>query len=62
MNNSPQKPLSHDDRGHVRRLMIFLALVYVAEGLGQVSGLISQPLNYYLKTVFGWGPDKRLST
>jgi len=57
MTNSP-KPLNHDDRGHVRRLMIFLALVYVAEGLGQVSGLISQPLNYYLKTVFGWTPDK----
>ena len=27
----------------------FFALVYVVEGLGQIGGLISQPLNYYLK-------------
>jgi MFS family permease len=38
--------------------MIFLALVYVAEGLGQVAGLINQPLTYYLKSVFGWAPDR----
>ena len=30
------------------------ALVYVVEGLGQVVGLISQPLTYYLKEVHGW--------
>jgi MFS family permease len=37
-------------------LLIFFALVYVVEGLGQVVGLISQPLNYYLKEVYGWTP------
>ena len=33
--------------------MLFFALVYVVEGLGQTSALIAQPLNYYLKQVFG---------
>ncbi|MBV8090325.1 MAG: hypothetical protein JO139_12270, partial [Alphaproteobacteria bacterium] len=36
--------------------MLFFALVYVVEGLGQTGGLIAQPLNYYLKLVFGWTP------
>jgi MFS family permease len=40
----------------VGRLMLFFALVYVVEGLGQTGGLIAQPLNYYLKQVFGWTP------
>jgi len=37
-------------------LLWFFALVYVVEGLGQIGGLISQPLNYYLKQVHGWTP------
>jgi len=36
--------------------MVFFALVYVVEGLGQTGGLIAQPLNYYLKQTFGWTP------
>ena len=28
----------------------------MVEGLGQVGGLIAQPLNYYLKTAQGWTP------
>lgn len=40
----------------MRRLMLFFALVYVVEGVGQTGGLIAQPLNYYLKQVFGWTP------
>jgi hypothetical protein len=36
--------------------MLFFALVYVAEGVGQTGGLIAQPLNYYLKQTFGWTP------
>src|SRR3984885_12715316 len=40
----------------IGHLLIFFALVYVVEGLGQVVGLISQPLNYYLKEVQGWTP------
>jgi MFS family permease len=36
--------------------MLFFALVYVVEGVGQTGGLIAQPLNYYLKQTFGWTP------
>ena len=36
--------------------MVFFALVYVVEGLGQTGGLIAQPLNYYLKQTFEWTP------
>lgn len=38
------------------QLLIFFGLVYVVEGLGQVVGLVSQPLTYYLKEVQGWTP------
>jgi len=44
------------EAGTIRRLLLFFALVYVVEGLGQIVGLISQPLNYYLKEVHGWNP------
>jgi MFS family permease len=44
------------DSQPVTRLLVFFALVYVVEGLGQVVGLISQPLNYYLKETQGWTP------
>ena len=47
---------SDTDAGAVKRLLLFFALVYVVEGLGQIVGLISQPLNYYLKEVHGWNP------
>jgi MFS family permease len=40
----------------IRRLMLFFALVYVVEGLGQTGGLIAQPLAYYLKETFAWTP------
>jgi predicted MFS family arabinose efflux permease len=40
----------------VKRLLVFFALVYVVEGLGQIVGLIAQPLNYYLKEVHGFSP------
>lgn len=36
------------------RLLLFFALVYVVEGVGQVGGLIAQPLSFYLKQVHGW--------
>ena len=45
-----------NDKAAIGRLLLFFALVYVVEGLGQVVGLISQPLNYYLKEVHGWSP------
>ncbi len=44
------------ERRQMRRLMLFFALVYVVEGLGQAGGLIAQPLNYFLKQVYGWTP------
>jgi BT1 family len=46
-------PASSSARSSMTRLLWFFALVYVAEGSG---GLISQPLNYYLKQVHDWTP------
>ncbi len=43
-----------DHKRTINRLLLFFALVYVVEGLGQLVGLIAQPLNYYLKEVQGW--------
>jgi len=43
-------------RQSVGRLLFFFALVYLVEGLGQIGGLIAQPLNYYLKEAQGWTP------
>jgi MFS family permease len=41
----------------MRHLMIFFALAYFTEGTGQVqTGIIYQPLYYYLKQVFHWTP------
>ena len=36
--------------------MVFFALVYVVEGIGQTGGLIAQPLNYFLKQIYEWTP------
>src|SRR5215470_20415709 len=47
---------SPPQRADFKRLMLFFALVYVVEGIGQADGLISQPLNYYLKQVYQWTP------
>jgi predicted MFS family arabinose efflux permease len=45
-----------ESKADVSQLLIFFGLVYVVEGLGQVVGLISQPLTYYLKEVHDWTP------
>ena len=45
-----------EQRTGIKRLMVFFALVYLTEGLGQTDGLIAQPLNYYLKQVYQWTP------
>ena len=42
------------EQSRVRRLMVFFAVIYLAEGICQSDGLISQPLNFYLKQVHGW--------
>jgi predicted MFS family arabinose efflux permease len=56
--NEPSLPSNAlpEDKTARDRLLLFFALVYVVEGLGQIVGLISQPLNYYLKEVQGWTP------
>jgi len=36
--------------------MLFFAVVYAGEGIGQTGRLIAQPLNYFLKEVHGWSP------
>jgi MFS family permease len=45
-----------EDSRQISQLMVFFAVVYVAEGVGQSGGLIAQPLNYFLKQTFGWTP------
>jgi predicted MFS family arabinose efflux permease len=45
-----------DQGRQIRRLMLFFALVYVVEGIGQTGGLIAQPLSFFLKQTFGWTP------
>jgi predicted MFS family arabinose efflux permease len=52
----PPTPIQAEphERRLVNRLLLFFALVYVVEGLGQIGGLISQPLTYYLKQTHGW--------
>jgi len=53
---SPPADARPSDRGLTTHLLIFFALVYVVEGVGQVGGLIAQPLSYYLKQAQGWTP------
>jgi MFS family permease len=53
---SLQRDKSPIDKALMHRLMLFFAVVYVVEGLGQTGGLVAQPLNYYLKEVHGWTP------
>ena len=43
-----------EDRRVINRLLVFFAVVYVVEGVGEVDGLIEQPLSFYLKEVHGW--------
>jgi MFS family permease len=53
---SPDAPAR--DHSAINRLLLFFAIVYVVEGLGQVGGLIAQPLSFYLKQVQGWTPSE----
>jgi MFS family permease len=52
---SPQADVQAHDRS-VSRLLLFFSFVYAVEGLGQVEGLIAQPLSFYLKQEHGWTP------
>ncbi|MFZ0608741.1 MAG: hypothetical protein WAM75_13835, partial [Xanthobacteraceae bacterium] len=51
--SAAEAPTSKEAIGH---LLVFFSLVYLVEGLGQVVGLISQPLTYYLKQEHNWTP------
>src|SRR5579872_5928645 len=45
-----------EDRAAVRQLMLFFAIVFAVEGVGQARvGVILQPLTFYLKSN-GWTP------
>lgn len=46
---------TRSDSDSVRRLMLFFAVVYTVEGIGQAKvGIVWQPLTYFLKTQYGW--------
>ncbi|MBV9251521.1 MAG: MFS transporter [Acetobacteraceae bacterium] len=41
----------------IRRMMLFFAVVYTVEGIGQAKvGVMWQPLTNFLKSVHGWSP------
>ncbi len=49
--------LSASESNSVRRLMLFFAVVYTVEGIGQAKvGIVWQPLLHFLKEVHGWTP------
>lgn len=50
--------LETDQGGNsVRRLMLFFAVVYTVEGIGQAKvGIVWQPLTHFLKEVYSWTP------
>lgn len=41
----------------IRRLIMFFAILNIADGLGDTHGLLDQPLMYFLKEVHGWTAD-----
>jgi MFS family permease len=46
----------YGERQQIRRLMLFFAIVFVVEGIGQARvGILAQPLTYYLKQL-NWTP------
>ncbi len=56
---SPGVPDPSQTRRTVSRIMWFFAIVYVVEGIGQAkSGVIWQPLAYFLKHTQGWDAVK----
>ena len=58
---SPRADRTDADRAAVKRLLLgFFAVVYMVEGVGQIGGLIAQPLlSFYLKKKFMAGPRCR---
>jgi len=55
--NNPDR--SSSGKVQLRKFVIFLALVYIAEGLCQAGvGLIHQPLSFYLKSALGMSAEQ----
>jgi len=51
----PPNMRGSSDSDSVRRLMLFFAVVYTVEGIGQAKvGIVWQPLTWFLKTQHGW--------
>jgi MFS family permease len=50
----PHTGMAAKDDDAIKRLLLFFALVYLVEGIGQVGGLIAQPLSYFLKQTHGF--------
>ena len=52
-----RRMLSASESNSVRRLMLFFAVVYTVEGIGQAKvGIVWQPLTHFLKELYGWTP------
>jgi MFS family permease len=50
-------PEHRDDTDGISRLMLFFAIVYTVEGIGQAKvGVVWQPLTHYLKESLAWTP------
>ena len=56
MSNETKEACVHQRQA--KGLMVFFALVFIAEGLGQATGLINQPLSYYLLKTYNWDAEK----
>jgi MFS family permease len=57
MTAGPGHPLARTDTDGIGRLMLFFAIVYTVEGIGQAKvGVIWQPLTHYLKESQNWTP------
>ena len=55
MTTGPERPPARSDSEGISRLMLFFAIVYMVEGIGQAKiGVIWQPLTHYLKETQGW--------
>jgi MFS family permease len=57
MTTAPGSPPARGDAEGISRLMLFFAIVYTVEGIGQAKvGVVWQPLTHYLKESQNWTP------
>lgn len=55
---TPNGDSSPKSKMSVKMLMFFFGLVYFSQGIGQVGGLVGQPLNFYLKEALHFTPSQ----